>query len=74
MTKKQTAVDAVEESPDSEYMRGRLDESERIDTDARYTAIELAIAHHKTNGGMLTVPQLIENAKQFHAYVTGENK
>jgi len=74
MTKKQTAVDAVEESQDSEYMRGRLDEADRIDTDARYTALELAISHHKTNGGMLTAQQLVENAKQFHAYVTGANK
>lgn len=74
MTKKAAAPEAVEDSQDSEYMRGRLDESARIDTDARYTAIELALAHHKTNGGMLTAAQVVENAKQFHAYVTGATK
>ncbi len=40
----------------------------------RQTAIEFALQHHKINGGMLTVPQLIDNAKQFHAYITGETK
>lgn len=74
MTKKTTAPEAVDESQDSEYMRGRLDESARIDTDARYTCMELALTHHKINGGMLTVAQLVENAKQIHAYVTGETK
>jgi hypothetical protein len=74
MTKKTPAPEAVEEAPDSEYMRGRLDESERIDTDARFTAMEFALTHHKINGGMLTVGQLIENARQFHAYIKGENK
>lgn len=46
----------------------------RYDTAARYSALEMAISHHKTNGGMLTAPQLIDNAKYFHAYLTGENK
>jgi len=40
----------------------------------RQTAIEFALQHHKINGGMLTVPQLLDNAKQFHAYITGETK
>ena len=46
----------------------------RFDTAARYSALEMAISHHKTNGGMLTVAQLIDNAKQFQAYITGETK
>jgi hypothetical protein len=40
----------------------------------RQTAVQYAIDHHRINGGMLTVPQLIDNAKQFHAYITGETK
>lgn len=68
MTKKTTAPDVLEEN---QYELGRLDEAERIDTDARYTCMELALTHHKINGGMLTVAQLVENAKQIHAYVTG---
>ena len=40
----------------------------------RETALQIALSHHKINGGMTTVPQLIENAKQFYAYLTGENK
>jgi hypothetical protein len=40
----------------------------------RETALQLAISHHKTNGGMLTAQQLIDNAKYFHAYLTGETK
>lgn len=35
-------------------------------------AVNLALQHHKINGGMLTVAQLIDNAKQFHAYISGE--
>ena len=37
-------------------------------------ALQMALSHHKTNGGMVTPAQLIENAKQFHAYITGEHK
>lgn len=40
--------------------------------EARETAVNFALAHHKINGGMLTVAQLVDNAKQFHAYITGE--
>ena len=40
----------------------------------REIALQAALSHHKTNGGMLTVAQLIDNAKHFHAYITGENK
>ena len=37
----------------------------------REIALQIAISHHKTNGGMLTAGQLIDNAKQFHTYITG---
>jgi hypothetical protein len=47
---------------------------EQSDRWTRQTAIELALQHHKINGGMQTVPQLIDNAKQFHAYITGDSK
>ncbi len=40
----------------------------------RQTAIEYALQHHRINGGMQTPVQLIENARQFHAYITGETK
>jgi len=45
---------------------------EQSDRWTRQTAVELSLQHHKINGGMLTVPQLIDNAKQFHAYISGE--
>lgn len=38
----------------------------------REIALQMALSHHKTNGGMVTPAQLIENAKQFHAYLKGE--
>ena len=47
---------------------------EQSDRWTRQTAVELSLQHHKINGGMLTVAQLIDNAKQFHAYITGETK
>ena len=47
---------------------------EQSDRWSRQTAVELALQHHKINGGMQTVPQLIDNAKQFHAYITGDSK
>ena len=40
----------------------------------RETAINFAISHHKINGGMLTVDQILANADRFHAYITGETK
>lgn len=41
---------------------------------AREAALEKALAHHKINGGMLHPEQLIDNARKFHAYITGENQ
>ena len=40
----------------------------------RESALEKALAHHKINGGMLTPAQLIDHAKIFNAYITGETK
>lgn len=76
MSKKQIAqevLDDLEAVPaaaetDKEYDRAQ---------DAIYSrrrSLEAALEHHKINGGMLTVAQLIDNAKQFHAYITGESK
>ena len=45
---------------------------EHTDRWTRQTAVELSLQHHKINGGMLTVAQLLDNAKQFHAYISGE--
>ena len=47
---------------------------EQSDRWIRESSVNLALQHHKINGGMLTVPQLIDNEKQFHAYITGETK
>jgi hypothetical protein len=71
MTKKKTDVD-VPEIEGASLFEERLERSEEMNV--RTTAVEYALQHHKINGGMLTVPQLIENAKQFHAYITGETK
>ena len=40
----------------------------------RQTAVQFALDHHRINGGMMTVTQLIDNARQFNAYITGETK
>lgn len=71
MTKKQTEV--LEATPVTNAMEG-VDIPERNEKWDRENAVNLALQHHKINGGMLTVAQLIDNAKQFHAYITGETK
>jgi len=48
--------------------------AEPTDQWTRQTSVNFAIDHHRINGGMLTPAQLIDNAKQFHAYITGETK
>jgi hypothetical protein len=75
-TKKQSTVEILE--PTAEQVEAFFTAQE-VDTIraaqwGRESALEKALAHHKINGGMLTVPQLIDNAKQFHAYITGETK
>jgi len=49
-----------------------VEDAARTERWNREAALDRALQHHKINGGMLTVPQLIDNAKQFHAYITGE--
>ena len=71
MTKKQTAEVTAVEQILAQTDTPTVEQSDRW---TRQTAVELALQHHKINGGMLTVPQLIENSKQFHAYITGESK
>jgi hypothetical protein len=75
MTKKNTpaqevldAIDAVPVAIDNE--QEQREHAEYL----RRNAIDRALEHHKINGGMLTVAQLIDNAKMFHAYITGETK
>ena len=78
MTKKNTpaqeVLDAVDATP---VIETKTDDDKAYDRaqDAIYSrrrSLEAALEHHKTNGGMLTVAQLIDNSKQFHAYITGE--
>lgn len=70
MTKKQTTPEAAVDTP---IEAAPIANMPVVDQDwNRRSAVEYALQHHKINGGMLTVPQLIDNAKQFHAYITGE--
>lgn len=71
MSKKQIAQE-VPEIEGANLFEERLERSEEMNV--RTTAIEYALQHHKINGGMLTTGQLIDNAKHFHAYITGEVK
>jgi len=48
--------------------------AEHSDRWTRESSVNLALNHHKINGGMLTPQQIIDHAKQFHAYITGETK
>ena len=40
----------------------------------RESALGYAIQFHKTNGGMMTAPQLVAQAETFLDYILGENK
>jgi hypothetical protein len=70
MTKKTQEVTAVEET----LAQTDTPTVEQSDRWTRENSVNIALQHHKINGGMLTVPQLIENARQFNAYITGETK
>ena len=65
--KKEETLDSVTDAPAQAASTVEVSQD-----DKREAALYLAISHHKTNGGMLTAQQLIENAKQFHAYIKGE--
>lgn len=75
MTKKNTlaqeVLDTLEATP------AAVSQAQEIKEHIEYTrrqALSIALEHHKTNGGMLTVDQLLANAVKFHAYITGEDK
>lgn len=70
MTKKQTA-EVTEATPIPDPLVGVNVPVSDVNW-ARQSALQFAVDHHRINGGMLTVAQLIDNAKQFHAYITGE--
>ena len=72
MTKKQIAqdvLDTVEATPVA--LSAEQEQREHAEY-IRRRALDAAIEHHRINGGMLTVAQLIDNAKTFHAYIKGE--
>ena len=64
MSKTKTETPDVEASPAPEVSQDYR----------REIALQIALTHHKTNGGMLNAQQLIENAKIFHAYIAGETQ
>ena len=73
MTKKQAAPEAVEETTDSAPIASNTALTTDVDWCCQ-SALQFALDHHRINGGMLTVAQLIENAKQFRDFIKGENK
>ena len=64
--KKEETLDSVTEAPAQATPTVEVSQDYK-----REAALQIAIAHHKTNGGMLTAQQLIENAKLFNAYISG---
>jgi len=70
MTKKTQEVTAVEET----LAQADTPTVEQSDRWTRENSVNIALQHHKINSGMLTLPQLLDNARQFHAYITGETK
>jgi hypothetical protein len=75
-TKKQSTAEILE--PTAEQVEA-FSTAQEVDTVraaqwGRESALEKALAHHKINGGMLTPAQLIDHAKIFHTYITGETK
>lgn len=78
MTKK-SAVESLDEvlnpvKTDDDKAYDRAYQEKRDAQWLRESALGYARDMHKTNGGMLTAQQIIENAKHFHAYITGESK
>jgi hypothetical protein len=74
MTKKQNAQDVLDALDATPVAISQEQEVQERSEYTRRRALDAAIEHHRINGGMLTVAQLIDNAKQFHAYTTGESK
>lgn len=57
-----------------EQTQAAVDAVERDDEWVRDSALGYAIKFHANNGGMLTAPQLVDNAKTFLAFLKGEDK
>lgn len=74
MSKKQIAQEVLDDLEAVPVAVNAEQDQREHDEYIRRRSLDAAIEHHKTNGGMLTVAQLIDNAKQFHAYITGESK
>lgn len=73
MTKKQATPEAVEETKDSTPVENTAAPAPDVDWCCQ-SALQFALDHHRINGGMLTVAQIIENAKQFRDFIKGEHK
>ena len=58
----------------AEAATATVDAPERDDEWVRDSALGYAIKFHANNGGMMTAPQLVENAKAFLAFLKGETK
>lgn len=74
MTKKQTIDEVVAELNETPTSEPSAYDIARETRWARESALDKALEHHKINGGMLTPDQLIDNARKFHTYITGETK
>ena len=70
-TNAQEILDAIEAAP---VVISQEQQEREHQEYLRRNALDRALEHHRINGGMLTVAQLIDNAKTFHAYITGESK
>jgi hypothetical protein len=73
VTKKHTNAQEILDAVDATPVAISQEQEQREHAEyTRRNALDRALEHHKINGGMLTVAQLIDNAKQFHAFITGE--
>lgn len=75
MTKKASQV--IEETVTAQGVLDSIEATPAVEPSdhwIRQTAVQFAIDHHRINGGMLTVDQILANAVRFHAYITGETK
>jgi hypothetical protein len=81
MTKKnstaQDALDEMDATPvvtDTDKAYERATQERESAEYLRRSSVNIAIDHHKNNGGMLTIAQLVDNAKHIHAYIKGETQ
>lgn len=72
MTKKQTAPEAAVDTPiEAAPLANTAVPAPDVDW-ARQSALQFALDHHRINGGMLTVDQVLANAVKFHTFIKGE--